>query len=142
MNKIKKILDKYWMSLLFIYIICMVVLVVSTTLFNCFFTGMNYSIENKIVDAWYTGESIRLNQIDHWWVTIEFEDSIPQMYFFKSNTIFVDDGKQKANNAWDKIEPLIGSEVVLDYYVESNQNGLNYFKEVIKTPVKINDVKK
>ena len=142
MNKIKKILDKYWMSLLFIYIICMVVLVVSTTLFNCFFTGSEHTIENKIVDAWYTGESIRLNQIDHWWVTIEFEDGIPQMYFFKSNTIFVDDGKQKANNAWDKIEPLIGSEVVLDYYVESNQNGLNYFKEVIKTPVKINDVKK
>ena len=118
-----------------IFVICSVIFVVNISLYNCFFTGMNYSIENKIVDAWYTGESIRLNQIDHWWVTIEFEDGMPQSYFFKSNTIFVDDGKQKADNAWNNIEPLIGSEVVLDYYVESNQNGLNYFKEVNKNHV-------
>jgi len=130
MNKLKEILDKHWLSLLLIYITGMVILVAGNAVYNSFFTGMDYSIENKIVDAWYTGESIRLNQIDHWWVTIEFENCIPTMYFFKSDTIFVDDGKQKADNAWKQIEPLIGSDVVLDYYVESDLNGLNYFKEV------------
>ena len=118
------------MTLLMIFIMGMVIFVTSIFLYNSFFTGSEHTIEDKIVDAWYTGESIRLNQIDHWWITIEFEDGIPQSYFFKSNTIFVDDGKQKADNAWNDIEPLIGCNVVLDYYVESNQNGLNYFKGV------------
>ncbi len=131
MKKIKEYLEKYWLSLLFIYIIVIVIFVVSSTVYNCFFTGEEYTIENKIVDAWYTGESIRLNQVDHWWITIEFEDCIPTMYFFRSDNVFFDNGKQKADNAWKQIEPLIGSNVVLEYYVESDLNGLNYFKEIM-----------
>ena len=120
-------------SVITLLMICIFVIAFSFIIYAVYvtvFTGEEYTVDDKIVDAWYTGESIMLNQIDHWWVTIEFEDGIPTMYFFSSDNVFFDNGKQKADNAWKQIEPLIGSNVILEYYVESDLNGLNYFKEI------------
>lgn len=113
-------------SLIMIIAFC----VIGYNLYIFFFTGSEHTIENIMIDAWYEEKSIDIIEVEHWWITVEFEDSIPQMYFFKGDNLFVKNGKQKADNAWEKIEPLIGSEVRFEYYIERKGNELSYFKGI------------
>ena len=114
--------DKFMKQIL-IFIFAVVIFQIAFGFHYYLFTGSEHIIEDKIVDAWYQGESITLTGIEHWWITIEFEDSIPTMYFFT--------GEQKADNAWNKIEPLIGSNVRLEYKIQYSGNELKYFKGII-----------
>lgn len=95
-----------------------------------FFTGETIIIKGEITNACFTNHSINISMVEHWWITIELNDGIPQFYYFKDDNVFNNNGKQKMMAAWSKIEPLIGEEVILKYYIEYEGNQLKYFKDI------------